>query len=386
MSDAEQLDEALRGKLREAAEAELQRGAANVPAIQAALERESRALKMKMRHVVAGLACAAAVLLALWADGSSREQQQARSTTVAAARCALPTALAITHGEDGGPQLSLGRFGELAASPGSIVRVESSDPCLLSLQLSRGTLAGDLNSLKPAALRVRTAHGSVIVRGTRFSIRADDALEVVLLTGRVDIEDGRSEQLEPAHVFHKQGKTRRVTAVRPVDADGIARLLSKPARGNQVQAEPAPEVVEPSTASAERGKPSAGELLSRAEAERKRGRLPEARALYRAASALGGDDAEVALLRWVRLELDAHGYDNARLLLQRHTRAFATGKLRAESAWLGIVLLNARGEYEDARRAARAFLARFPEAPQADAARALVAAREPAREQNIERP
>lgn len=46
----------------------------------------------------------------------------------------------------------------------------------------------------------------MVVRGTRFSVRADDSLEVVLLSGRVDIEEDEKRTLEPQHVFRKVGK------------------------------------------------------------------------------------------------------------------------------------------------------------------------------------
>jgi TolA-binding protein len=384
MSDADDLDEALRAKLRTAAElAHSQAQAPHYAALSAALARESRALRMRRRlqagGLVLGLAAAAALALYWPAHNTALVANEGATD----ARCELPGALSIATLEAGKQQLALGRFGSLVASADSHWKLETVSPCLVSVYLERGELAGDLNSLKPAQLRVRTPHGNVVVRGTRFSVRADAALEVVLLSGRVDIEDEGQHTLEPQHVFRKAGKQRATKSVQTAEAQHLEELLrtrplaSAASAPSAAVAAPAPLPREETPATADRPPPPsrAGELLARAESERRRGEIALARALYRQASSkYHDDDAEVALLRWVRLELESRAFGSAERVLRDHTRRFAAGKLRAEAAWLDILILREQGQIERARSAARKLLGQFPIAPQADAARQWLAA------------
>lgn len=371
MSDAEQLDEVLRAKLRAAAQSEPGRAtdderAARLSAGLVRAAQHDRARSLRALMLASGLAAAAAAALLLW----PKPAREAPRTVAPVAVCALPTALAIAPADAGRQQLALPGFGALVAAPGSALRVESRDPCRLALFLEHGELAGDLHNLKPAQLVIRTPHGSVVVRGTRFSVRADSELEVVLLSGRVEIQDESPRMLEPRHVFRKAGGRRSVSASEPAQVARIAALLQPSPR-----AEPVPRTaeVERVEGAASRGARSASDLLAQAEGERRRGQLARARALYKQASArLNEDDAEVALLRWLRLELERRSFDAAAQLLKTHGRDFARGKLRAEAAWLGVSLQRERGEREAARAAASELVRRFPATPQADAARAYL--------------
>jgi Tfp pilus assembly protein PilF len=177
-------------------------------------------------------------------------------------------------------------------------------------------------------------------------------------------------------VFRKAGKLRSTAAVQPAQATHLTELLR-----TSLTASPAPAAsaaaLDSSAIATDRHPPaqtSASELLARAESERRRGQLEQARALYRQASAkYHEDDAEVALLRWVRMELDARAFGSAQRVLRDHARRFAGGKLKAEAAWLGVSILREQGQADSARTAARKLLTQFPEAPQADAARQWLA-------------
>ncbi|HEX6245397.1 MAG TPA: FecR domain-containing protein [Polyangiales bacterium] len=397
MTTPDELDEALRAKLRTAAEQ------APAPehsdAYQARLVRtlhaRTREPAPQPRHLwwgaAAGVALvAAAALLVLRPRGESAQRAQPES----AEACGLPTALAFRPGPSGTSELLLGKFGELRAEPGSQLRVVQSTPCLLSLELSSGFVAGDLAKLKPAQLRVRTPHGTVVIRGTRFSVRSAEELEVVLLSGRVDIENGSTHVLEPQQVFRTRGKARQRVAAQPDQARRIAQLLAARGQGQASAADKAAvgasidageatasavieagEVAPAAPTPALHASTNSRELLARAESARRNGRLEEARALYAQASAGRDGDAEVALLRWSRLELDAHDYARVAQLLSRHARRFDAGSLHAEAAWLRVSMLRQQGDLAAARRAARELIQRFPRQPQAEAAEALL--REP---------
>jgi hypothetical protein len=384
MTEADDLDETLRAKLRAAAEAEPRvapraEAVAKLSAGLIAHTRAQRALR-PARSVAMAVGLAAAASAALWLWPKPERQHVA---VAPAPGCALPTALSIAALDSGKQLLSLPRFGTLVASEGSKLHIERSEACVLSVFLEQGELAGDLANLKPAQLRVRTPHGTVVVRGTRFSVRTlaaregehDSAeLEVVLLSGRVDIEDETTQRLEPQHVFRKRGKRRETLTAQGPQAERIQALLhtlpTPSSRAMDDAVEPAPPTLIESMPARDA---NASTLLARAESERRQGQHARARALYRQASEKPPKhDAEVALLRWVRLELEQRAFGSARQLLAQHAQRFADGKLRAEAAWLGVQTLRDQGQDEPARSAARALIARFPKTPQADAARALL--------------
>jgi hypothetical protein len=388
MTAPEELDQALRAKLRAAAEgdpiaarSEARQAELSRRVLAAARAERSGRARWQRPELLAAFAAAAAVLLALWlkdAPGpveSAREGAEHSAQPAPGATCGLPTSPALEPFADGAQALSLGRFGRVIAESDSTIKVEESTPCRLTLSLEHGFIAADLAKLAPAELHVRTSHGTVVVRGTRFSVRANDELEVVLLSGRVDIQDGSTHVLEPQQVFRTRHGARQRLAAEPAQAQHITRLLE----ANSAVAAPAPAAAQlpPAPATSRAPAPSAlstGELLRRAEAARRGGKLGEARALYAQASAGRDDDAEVALLRWSRLELDARAFARAAELLDAHKQRFAAGKLHAEAAWLRVLTWREQGNLAEARRAAQALIARFPAHPQAEAARALLRA------------
>lgn len=379
MSHPEDLDPRLRETLRRLAEAdpvksrpELEARLSRALADEASRTPHSRRVP---RVAIAAAACmaAAAAVIALW---PLAENPKSPAATGPAPGCALPTEVSIQPDPWGGPTLDLGRFGRVRAAPGSALSVASSSACLLSLQLAQGELAADLTKLSPARLEVRTPQGTVIVRGTQFSVRSDDALEVVLISGRVEIEDQGTHVLLPDQVYARRQGRREVRGARAAEKEHVARLLRPAAAAARVVDEPSvPDAGAEAAASGRaRASASSSELLARAEAARQKGLLSRARSHYAAASAHSDPDAEVALLRWVRLELAERDFAAAAQLLEKHARRFAHGKLRAEAAWLGVVVKEDRGDHARAQEAGRAFLRRFPDAPQAAAARALLQA------------
>jgi FecR protein len=335
-----------------------------------ALVEEQRKRRTR-RFVIAlagAVAIAAAGLVALLPRSGAPEQTSAH--------CSLPTA-AIARVAGGKQRVALAAFGELVASPEAQLRVTASGACALTLQLANGTLAGDLHDLRPAELHVETTLGRVVVRGTRFSVTADAALEVVLLSGKVDVEAAKQPvvTLRPAQVLRRTQLRDQIIASAAPHAERIRVLLSRevslaPAASEPVRAEETSAAGDAGVG----GSHLLPELLERAEAERKRGNLARARELYELAVRRRGENGEVALLRWTRLELGAGDFQRAEQLLARHARQFRRGKLRAEAAWLEIEVLRAHADIARARERARALVSQYPETPQADAARAWLSA------------
>lgn len=370
-----ELDLQLRKKLREAADAEpeLSRSEVDdtrlVQALTEALplrQRASLVLSLGM-----GLTAAAAGLLLWWPAGPSQEVRSA-TPGAHAPRCSLPTVLSVRADQAGRQRLDLGQFGQLVASSEAQLILLAADPCALTIRLEHGFLAGDLHSLSPAHLRIETPLGAVLVRGTRFSVEARQELEVVLVSGRVEIADEGTRTLEPRQVYRRDRHERTLGALQPAQAARIGELLSEPA--TRPAPEPSAPAVQPipPTRSKQRSEVSSAMLLERAEHERRRGHLSEARTLYGQAAGMGDENGEVALLRWVRLELQTRSLSRVEPLLQRHTQRFPAGKLKAEAAWLRVQLLSEQGDHAAASRAARDLLQRFPNTPQASAAEALL--------------
>jgi hypothetical protein len=306
--------------------------------------------------------------------------------TTAIAVCALPSeeqgaAPRLERLADGRQELSLGRFGRVLADAAARVTIERANACELTLALSGGSLAGDLQKLVPASLHVRTELGEIVVRGTRFAVHADGALEVILLSGRVDVlaPDKTRVQLEPGKVFTRTANRALLVPVTKEHALRVAQLLES-AQAPSAAASPA---TVPSAAARKdpgevtRVEPksvrSSADLLAAAEAERRHARLAQARALYRETGMRDDENAEVALLRWTGLELDAGDAAAARDVLALHARRFEKSRLRVEALWLSVRVRQALGDRAGAYAAARQLAASFPNTAQAEAARRLLA-------------
>lgn len=400
-NEAEELDGQLRERLRHAAERDPESAARLPDAARArvldAMKRESARLVSQRRRrswaagagaVVALAACAGLALYPWPRQGEGTRPEVAR---VDAEACGLPTtadSLHIVAGADR-QRISLGRFGELAAEADADLRIVASSACELTIALRRGMLAADLHNLRPARLRVATELGDVEVRGTTFSVRVDRqdrSLEVVLLHGAVDVvTEQHTEHLTPGHTLRRH---KRASAAHISPSNGPAKLAVEALMASTTSTAPAAAPTVPSIddaraqhkadAGAEEAssKPvsarSATELLARAERERRTGQLDAARALYREAGTLRGADAEVALLRWARLELSAHAPTAARDVLTRYRQRFARGRLAAEAGWLELRTLEELGQKAEAKEVARKLIQTYPDSPHAQAAQRVL--------------
>lgn len=321
------------------------------------------------------LAAAAGVLLFL-RDNELQPEAVPQASAPQVEPCKLPLLAADGFSGEAGARLELGALGELVTQPHTVLSVESSSACELALRLRSGTLAGDLHSLRPARLLIRTEHAEVVVTGTRFSVRSDADLEVLLENGVVDV------QLQGAGKLRLQPKTRlhKTGAMPSVEREGLSNADVKRLAGwlepppPAAAPAPVPEVTveavhKPAPAQFE----SSDAALAAAEAARRAQRWGAAREAYRFASAGRDSRAEVALLRWARFELEESAPGLALRLVAEHKRRFArAGVLQADAGFIEVQAHKALGQTRRAEQAARVLIERHPDTPQAAAARKLL--------------
>jgi hypothetical protein len=334
------------------------------------------------------LAAAAAAVLLLRPNPKNLQPTAAIRTAPSASdvpACGLPVFSAGQAFEalaDESQSLRLGRYGELISGAAAEVQIESASPCELRVRLARGELAGDLHSLRPARLVVRTAQGDVLVTGTRFSVRSGDDFEVLLASGVVDVVfgDHSSVRLSPGTRLHKPGPTQRAET-RALSVEDKRRLsyILREERTNlpevTLRNDAGPSTHAPAKPVLRAASTNAQSVLDVAEAARRAGRYAEARDAYRTVSQRADDSAEIALLRWVRLELDVTDPAAALRVLTLHSRRFARGRLGAEAGWLEVQVYQALQRPERALAAARKLEAQHPGTPQATAAARLLGGR-----------
>jgi len=331
------------------------------------LVAEASRLKRRRRQRVwlgsgaGALLLAAAAMLAYLRTSAPASQPMAAARAVPAVEmpCRLP---AVTDTALAAETLALGELGELVTQPDTQVHVESSQPCELVLRLRSGTLAGDLHNLRPARLLIRTDHGEVIVTGTRFSVHSDAELEVLLDTGVVDV------QLQGAGTLRLTPRTRLHKGQR-------AALSSDDARRLDGWLKPAPHAPPPPAPENRPLFESSSAALMAAEASRRAGRSASAREAYRFASGSKDGNAEVALLRWARFELEQAAPATALRLVADHKRRFARGVLGADARFIEVQAHKALGHSARAEQAARTLMQRYPDTPQSAAARKLIEAK-----------
>lgn len=343
----------------------------------AKLERQRRQRVWLGSTAGAFLAAAAAVVFYLRGaeqpPTAAPHAQTAQAPQAETEACKLPLLAADGFAGAAGTRLLLGALGELVTQPQTELSVESSSACELALRLRSGTLAGDLHSLRPARLLIRTDHGEVVVTGTRFSVRSDADLEVLLETGVVDV------QLQGAGKLRLQPRTRlRKAAAKPTvereglsnsDVQRLAGWLQPPpvAAAPESPVEPAHKVAVPAPFE------SSDAALAAAEAARRAQRWAAAREAYRFASQGRDSAAEVALLRWARFELEQTAPASALRLVADHKRKFSrAGVLQADAGFIEVQARKALGQSRRAEQAARALIERHPDTPQAAAARKLL--------------
>jgi hypothetical protein len=315
----------------------------------------------------AGALLLAAALLLAYLRTPEPQPTAAKAVQPSAASCSLPVVTSAELMNHLGKSFALGALGELVTQPDTQLSVESSGPCELALRLGSGTLAGDLHSLRPARLLIRTDHGEVIVTGTRFSVHSDAELEVLLETGVVDValQGAGKLRLQPRTRLHK-GERVALSSADAQRLDGWLKPQPVAAPAAAVQPEPA-----------EQHKPlfeSSHAALTAAEAAWRAQRWSSARDAYRFASQAKDSNAEIALLRWARVELDHAAPATALRLVAEHKRRFARGVLGLDARFIEVQAHKALGHSARAEQAARALIQRYPESPQAAAARKLIEA------------
>jgi hypothetical protein len=324
------------------------------------LERRRRQ-RVWLGSGVGTLLLAASVWLA-YVRAPAPQPTAAKPVQPSAVECQLPI---VTSAELSAPSFALGGLGELVRQPDTELSVERSTPCELALRLGSGTLAGDLHSLRPARLLIRTDHGEVIVTGTRFSVRSDGELEVLLESGVVDV------QLPGAGKLRMQPRTRLHKGQRAALSNDDARRLDGWLKPAPPAAVPPPVAAAP----APQAKPlfeSSQAALTAAETAWRAERWSSAREAYRFASQGKDNNAEIALLRWARFELAQAAPATALRLVAEHKRRFARGLLGSEARFIEVQAHQALGHSARAEQAARALIERYPDAPQAAAVRKLI--------------
>ena len=394
MSDQNAHGKAFDARMREQVAALHQSGApAHAPLGEQARARVLQALQHEAGHLNAArkrryqlritggsllLAAAAAALVYVRAPRPTpaRAPSEPRAT-LAEAACTLPVLSADAFQTEGGVQVALGALGNLVTQPHSALRVEHSSPCELALRLDAGTLAGELHNLRPARLIIRTPQAEVIVTGTRFSVHSEDALEVLLAVGVVDVQlrDGKALRLLPGTRLRKAAGAQAATeSLSQRDDQRLSGWLEPPPAREPAAVSGEPADLEPATKLALHA-PSSLQLLDAAEAARRANRWNAAREAYRSASQNRDADAEIALLRWANMELERQAPNAALRVLGEHRRRFPGGTLGAEAGWLEVRARTDLGQTERAERAARKLRAEHAGTPQAKAASKLLEAK-----------
>jgi hypothetical protein len=109
--------------------------------------------------------------------------------------------------------------------------------------------------------------------------------------------------------------------------------------------------------------------VRRADALRRVGDAPGARAAYHAAGKIDDSTGEAAWVALARYELELSQPRAALRALNQRQRRFGKGALELEAEWIAVRALSASGETVRAKQRARQIIARWPKTPQAQAAK-----------------
>ncbi|MEQ9501642.1 MAG: FecR domain-containing protein [Deltaproteobacteria bacterium] len=294
---------------------------------------------------------------------------------------------------------SLGRRGRVEADAGTVARV-SGAACRTTIALESGRVTVHADDLGGGRLAVQTDEGEVEVKGTVFSVAADErAVTVEVAEGRV-VWTARGAGPVFLGASERVVVERAVAAVdEPEASEEVAPDFADAPEAVAPHGADAPEAVAPDAARAEedvaplprkrrrrrrRRQPRSAEvapqppaetvsseaLVRRAEALRRTGNVSGARAAYRAAGEVGDRTAEAAWIALAQYELEL-GRPRATLTaLRRRARMFASGTLEQEAEWIAVRALAASGQSGRARTKAEQIQRRWPGSPQASAAKA----------------
>lgn len=283
------------------------------------------------------------------------------------------------------------------ATAGSVVDVVTATPCTITLNLARGDLSVHARDLGGGELNILTPHGTVQVRGTVFSVHADERdFQVDVVEGKVFVQrpakNGRA--FAPVYVAKEQSSRTSVDgftlsalgegrsdliraavglaattaptiepAAEPEAALPLRHSLKRPATVVHVQAK---------LQTVEREPMSLRKRLVEAEALRRKGDVNAARLVYREVGLGKGPTAEAAWLALAKLELDVDNVTAAKAALSQHEARFARGLLGAEAMWIGLRADRLRGDSAAVRNSAARLIKRWPDTPQARAAHAFL--------------
>ncbi len=289
---------------------------------------------------------------------------------------------------------SLGRRGRVEADEGTVARV-SGAACRTTIALESGRVTVHADDLGGGRLAVQTDEGEVEVKGTVFSVAADQrAVTVEVTEGRVawtargaapvflgaaervvveravaaadaadatdDVADAQGAvelDAEPVEDLAVEEDVAAEEDVAPQPRKRRRRRRRRQVRADEVVAQPSAETV------------SSEALVRRAEALRRTGNAAGARAAYRAAGEVGDRTAEAAWIALAQYELELGRPRAALTALRRRARMFASGTLEQEAEWIAVRALAASGQGGRARSKAEQIQRRWPGSPQAGAAK-----------------
>jgi tetratricopeptide (TPR) repeat protein len=316
----------------------------------------------------------------------------------------------------------------LVLAQNSAIEVQSETPARRSVRLDRGAVLFDVAHLAQGqGFEVQTAHARVQVRGTVFSVRVDAAHTIVqvhegrvLVAGRVlEAGDHWSSSGEAAgsertlfaaevraalaarQADHVHSEPRAfvepVPVSEPVRAPAAASTPLSPAQPRATDAQPAPASPRPASAAAPLTLEAAEQLLREGQADIVLRALGEhssepryARVLADALRATG--DFERAIAAYEKLAAESQGslraqagfaagqlalgplHDPVRALgeVQLFDLTADTSPLRERARVLRVNALQALGRSDEARAAAREYLAQEPETETSARLRRLV--------------
>lgn len=356
--------------------------------------RRAQARRSAAYGAAFGLAVAAAVALfvqyrsgATNSSGVAVEVAESTATEPQAKTAALPSpsakpkraceswadrsAAEVGFRPNGGQnELDLGHVAFARALPNSRVYLEEATRCRTVIALGSGRVSVHARDLGGGELVVRTGDTEVRVRGTIFAVdRASTDVTVDVLEGRVVVRRAETKPVEVAAGRRLELDTELV-AESHLDIVAEAHLLDEvmPLVPEALVSE-ALETPRPSAPRKEAPTGNAEDLLRRAEALRQAGDIAGARQLYQQVGSGSGPTAEAAWLALARMELANGNPAGARSATKQRSRRFGYGSLGPEALWISIRSHRQAGKRNAAERTARQLIQRWPDSPQAKAAR-----------------
>jgi transmembrane sensor len=308
-------------------------------------ERKRPAPPSKLRLAVPAVVLAAAVLIAVFLPWRKLAGTQPAPATVASA----------SSSEKHEQVMALPDGSSATLVENANLQIEEHRPDTVRIAQQRGTVVYDVRPDPKREFTVRAANNTIRVRGTTFSIAMSvDSVEVRVVKGRVDVDDGAQTRELSA------GESLRVPVRVPVPRPSAIVAND----------EPKPPAHEPSGHVA-----TATELQAKADAARLGGRLDEAASSLETLVAKYPRDTRVpsALFSLGRVERARHRDGAAARAFERCVRAAPSGPLAEDARAEAAISLQATGNTVEARRFASEYLTRHPNGSQAVRMKAILA-------------